>query len=105
MDTVNHTANPVFAQIVTVDLESARTRTQRRARAERTRAHAKARADRRGHGLKSAAAARADFEAGVGAGKMSAEPMPASGTLRVDTLHGPTGQILHARVLQRPLSR
>src|SRR5258705_10665113 len=30
---------------------------------------------------------------------MSTEPVPASRTLRIDALHGPTGQILHARVL------
>jgi hypothetical protein len=80
------------------------TRAQRRARGEGTRTHAKARADGRRHCLQGAAAARAKFEAGIGAGKMGAEPVSASGALRIDALHGPTGQILHMRVLRWPPS-
>jgi len=56
----------------------ARARAQRRASGERARAHTHAWTDGRGNGLEGAAAARADFEAGVRAGKMSAEPMSAS---------------------------
>lgn len=80
----------------------ARARTKRRARSEGPRAHAETRAEGRRNGLQSAAAAGAKFETGVGAGKMGAEPVSASGTLRIDALHGPTGQILHARVLRWP---
>src|SRR5262249_19721568 len=78
---------------------------QRRARGKRARAHTHARTDGRRNGLESAATARTEFEAGVGAGKMSAEPMTTSGTLRIDALDGPAGQVLHARVLLRPLSQ
>lgn len=35
------------------------------------------------------------FEPRIGSGKMSAEPMAAGDTLRVDALHGPAGQVLH----------
>jgi hypothetical protein len=35
---------------------------------------------------------------------MSAKPVSASGTLWIDALHGPAGQILHARVLLWPLT-
>src|SRR6266404_7011436 len=82
----------------------ARTRTERWARGEGARAHTETRAEGRGYGLQGAAAARAKFEAGIGAGKMGAEPVSASGTLRIDALHGPTGQILHTRVLRWPPS-
>src|SRR5438128_23512 len=75
-----------------------------RARGEGARAHAEARADGRRHGLQGAAAARAKLEARIGAGKMGAEPVSASGTLRIDALDGPTGQILHTRVLRWPPS-
>ena len=54
--------------------------------------------------MKRAAAARAEFEPSVGAGKMGAKPMTASGTVLVDALHGPAGKILHKVVLRWPPS-
>ena len=41
------------------------------------------------------AATRAKLQSGVRTGKMRAQPMAACGTLLIDALHGPTGQVLH----------
>ena len=81
-----------------------RARAQGRTRGEGARAHAETGAERRRNGLKRAAAARAEFEPSVGAGKMGAKPMTASGTVLVDALHGPAGKILHKFVLRWPPS-
>jgi hypothetical protein len=78
---------------------SVRPRTKRRSRGERAWTHAQPRSDGRWNGLQRAAAAWTEFETCVGAGKMGAEPVAASGTLLINALHGPAGQILHASVL------
>ena len=72
-----------------------RSRAQGRAGGERARPHAQARSDRRRYGLQHTAAGRTKFQTGVGSGKMSAQPVSASGAFLIDALHGPTRQVLH----------
>jgi hypothetical protein len=67
-------------------------RTPRRAIArQRSRPHAKSRRERRRHVVKRGAAIAADFLRRV----LHAKPVAARGTFRSQTLHRPTGQILH----------
>jgi hypothetical protein len=73
----------------------ARAGAERRTRSERARAHAEARAERRGNVAEEVTAAGAAAIVSDGACSIRAEPMTASFALRIDTLHGKTGQILH----------
>jgi hypothetical protein len=76
-------------------LESARARAQRRASGERAGAHAEARAERRGNVAEEIAAAGAAAIIADGIGGVGAHPLTAGFALRVDTLNGEAGQILH----------
>jgi len=69
--------------------------TKRRARGEGARAHAEARTERRWNVAEEVPAAGAAAVVGDGAGGIGAEPMTAGFALRIDTLHGEAGQILH----------
>ena len=68
---------------------------KRRTRGEGAGAHAEARAERRGNVAEEVPAAGAAAVVGDGAGGIGAEPMTAGFALRIDTLHGEAGQILH----------
>jgi len=73
----------------------ARARPKRRTDPQGSRAHAEARANRWGNCLQRTAATGAEFQTGVGAGKVSAQPVASRGAFLIDALHGPAGQILH----------
>jgi hypothetical protein len=73
----------------------ARARAKRRTDPQGSRAHAEARANRRGNCLQRTAATGAELQTGVGAGKVSAQPVASRGAFLIDALHGPAGQILH----------
>ena len=70
-------------------------RAEGRTRGEGARAHAEARAERRRNVAEKVAAARAVAVVGSGDGNISAHPLAASFALRIDALHGETGQELH----------
>jgi hypothetical protein len=78
---------------------SAGPRAQRRARREGAGAHAEARAERRGNVAEEIAAAGAVAIAAEWSGGIGAEPVAAGFALRIDTLHGETGQVLHCSPL------
>jgi hypothetical protein len=84
---------------------SAGPRAQRRARREGAGAHAEARAERRGNVAEEIAAAGAVAVAAEWSGGIGAEPVAASFALRIDTLHGETGHVLHFFSPQRPQAR
>jgi hypothetical protein len=78
-----------------INFSLARTRTERRARGERAGAHAEARGERRGNVAKEIAAAGAMAVHAERSGGIGAEPVTAGFALRIDALHGETGQVLH----------
>jgi hypothetical protein len=73
---------------------SAGTRAERRARGEGARAHAET-AERRRNVTEKIAAARAAAIVADGIGGISAQPVAAGIALRIDTLHGKAGHVLH----------
>jgi len=86
-------------------LPSTRAGTERRARGERAGAHAEARAERRRNVAEEIAAAGAAAVIGNGSGDISAKPMPAGFTLRIDALHREAGQVLHFLSLRKTLMK
>lgn len=84
-------------------LASPRPGPQRRTRAQRPWPHPKPRANRRRHRLQHASARGAMLEPRVGPGEVRAQPVSTRGTLRIDALHGPAGQILHGAPLRSRL--
>jgi hypothetical protein len=74
---------------------SARTGAEGRARGEGAGSHAEARGERRGNVAEKIAAARAMAVDAEGTGGIGSEPVTAGFALRIDALHGETGQVLH----------
>ena len=74
----------------------ARTWAEGWARGEGARAHAEARAERRRDIAEEIAAAGAAAVVDNGTGGVGTEPVATGFAQRIDTLHGETGQILHA---------
>src|SRR5882672_1217221 len=72
-----------------------RARAKGRARGERAGAHAEARAERRRHVAEEVAAAGAVAVVRSGSGDVGAHPLAAGFALRIDTLHGKAGHVLH----------
>lgn len=85
--------NRIVWPISTAD--SAGARAERRAGGEGAGAHAEARAERGRNVAEEIAAAGAAAVSGDGSGDVWAEPVTAGLALRIDTLHGETGQELH----------
>jgi hypothetical protein len=67
-------------------------RTPRTIARQRSWAHAKTRPDRRRHAMQRCAAIAADFLRR----RLDAQPVATRGTLLIQALHGPAGQILHS---------
>ena len=74
---------------------STRAGAEGRARGERARAQTKVRAERRGDVAEKVTAGRAAAVVADGIRGVSAQPVAASFTQRIDALHGEAGQILH----------
>ena len=77
-------------------MRSAETGAEGRARGEGAGAHTEARAERRRDVAEKIAAAGAAAVVDDGTGGVGAKPVATGFAQRIDTLHGETGQILHA---------